>query len=487
MNDMQIGFLQKADAALPHIHTIECRPAVAPTVLREAGESITLDLGTHYVGRLSFVLWYVEDYIDAPVKLRVRFCEVAQELPDDDSAYHGWLCPSWQQEEIVTIDRIGTYTLPRRYAARYVKITLLQTPKPLCLRDFVFCAESSADMGALKPLPPTEPTLARIDEVAVRTLHNCMQRVFEDGPKRDRRLWIGDLRLEALADYYTFGQTDIVRRCLYLFAASDRDALGFLPGFVYEDPVFFSGSWHLQDYSLMFVAALCDYLAHTADAALFAELRPVAEDILASTHALCDANGIAMPTDAFIDWCEGLEKTAAFHGVYLYTLNLWCQALRSLSEDAAIYEQRLSCGRAAAHAHLFDADACCVRSTYDKEQRSVHATAWLILGGALSQAEAQRAMIDILADAQALQPFTPYMHHYTVDALLHAGLREQAIAHIHLIWGGMLDQGADTFFEAFVPADPTFSPYGDHRVNSMCHAWSCTPAYFIRKYGFGRL
>ena len=41
-------------------------------------------------------------------------------------------------------------------------------------------------------------------KIAVNTLKNCMQRVFEDGPKRDRRLWIGDLRLEALANYYTF-------------------------------------------------------------------------------------------------------------------------------------------------------------------------------------------------------------------------------------------------------------------------------------------
>lgn len=28
---------------------------------------------------------------------------------------------------------------------------------------------------------------------------DCMQSVFEDGPKRDRRLWLGDLRLQALA------------------------------------------------------------------------------------------------------------------------------------------------------------------------------------------------------------------------------------------------------------------------------------------------
>jgi hypothetical protein len=31
--------------------------------------------------------------------------------------------------------------------------------------------------------------LRRIDDVALRTLRNCMQTVYEDGPRRDMRLW----------------------------------------------------------------------------------------------------------------------------------------------------------------------------------------------------------------------------------------------------------------------------------------------------------
>ena len=30
------------------------------------------------------------------------------------------------------------------------------------------------------------------------------------------------------------------------------------------------------------------------------------------------------------------------------------------------------------------------------------------------------------------------------------------------------------------PANPDESPYGSPIVNSYCHAWSCTPAYFLR-------
>ena len=55
-----------------------------------------------------------------------------------------------------------------------------------------------------------EEELKKIYEVSVKTLAECMQDVFEDGPKRDRRLWIGDLRLQALANYVTFDNVELV-------------------------------------------------------------------------------------------------------------------------------------------------------------------------------------------------------------------------------------------------------------------------------------
>jgi len=49
-------------------------------------------------------------------------------------------------------------------------------------------------------------------------------------------------------------------------------------------------------------------------------------------------------------------------------------------------------------------------------------------------------------------------------------------------WGGMLEEGADTFWELHNPENPNESPYGGTIVNSYCHAWSCAPAYFLRKF-----
>ena len=146
--------------------------------------------------------------------MELRFCETARELEDDSNDYHGSLCRSWLQDEVINVDFPGVYRMPRRYAARYVLIKILYASQPVTLTEFAFEAVSSADMNALKPCEIQDGELAVIDRVATHTLRNCMQRVFEDGPKRDRRLWIGDLRLEALANYYTFGNVELTRRCL---------------------------------------------------------------------------------------------------------------------------------------------------------------------------------------------------------------------------------------------------------------------------------
>ena len=239
---MQAYYLKKAEENLPPLHTTVIRPEAEERPLTN-GDTLILDLGNHYVGYLSFTVRHAHWYNDAPLRLELHFCETARELEDDFNDYHGSLCRSWLQDETVNIDFPGTHRLPRRYAARYVWIRVICTSQPVILSDFTFEAVSSADMSALKPFDAGDEELAAMDRVSIQTLRNCMQRVFEDGPKRDRRLWIGDLRLEALANYYTFGNLELTRRCLYLFGAAERNQYGVMPGYIYENPVFVTGYW----------------------------------------------------------------------------------------------------------------------------------------------------------------------------------------------------------------------------------------------------
>lgn len=306
---MNANYLKKAGENLPKLSEYTVIPT-HPSVEMHSGDETVIDLGNIHVGYFSFNLNYVDLYIDAPVRLYVKFCETKRELDDDFSTYHGDLCESWLQEEIINIDFPEEYKMPRRYSARYIYIKFLATPQKIRLSDFEFKSVSSAELTNLSECNCSDD-LKRIDSVAVNTLKNCMQRVFEDGPKRDRRLWIGDLRLEALANYYTFKSMPIVRRSLYLLAAAPTNKYGFIPSCIYEYPKYVPAPWVLEDYSLLFVVSLCEYFNHTKDTETFFELYPIASMQMNAMHGLLDDDGIsAVPddSDVFIDWCPGLKK-----------------------------------------------------------------------------------------------------------------------------------------------------------------------------------
>ena len=74
------------------------------------------------------------------------------------------------------------------------------------------------------------------------------------------------------------------------------------------------------------------------------------------------------------------------------------------------------------------------------------------------------------------------MQHFYVEALLHTGMKREAFEHLKSYWGAMLKEGDVTYGEVFDPETPDYSPYEDKAIESRCHAWSCTPSYFIRRH-----
>ena len=478
-------FFKKAQKNMPVLHYRNIIPDVTEFVASD-GDSILLDLGEHAVGHFSFSFDKVDIFVDAPVRLIIRFGEDIREINDDFSRYKGTLSNTWLQEEIIHLDYPQEVTLPRRYACRYIKITVDRTPRPIRLSDFCFRASTSADVSALLPCKTNGETLKKIDTVATNTLKECMQTFFEDGPKRDRRLWIGDLRLEALTNYYTFNNLEIVRRCLYLFAAGECNENGFLPSFVYETPYYYSGEVHIEDYALLFVVSVCDYYEHTKDINVVNDLLNICKSQLESFRATLDENLITTKQDgwfAFIDWCPGLEVLTSLQGIYLYTLERFSELLKAIGDnDYEKYASFLLKMRSASEKYLYDENKNTFVNSYDNNQFSVHSQVWMILGGVIDGNEAKEILLDCLDNPNAKQPCTPYMHHYVVEAMIKLGMKDDAVEYLKKLWGGMVELGADTFWEAYIPDDRDFSPYNDRMINSLCHAWSCTPSYFIRKY-----
>ena len=118
----------------------------------------------------------------------------------------------------------------------------------------------------------------------------------------------------------------------------------------------------------------------------------------------------------------------------------------------------------------------------ENNQVSIASQVWMILSGVVNEEKGARIMEKVLTHNNVVIPAAPYLYHYQLDAMLACGMKEKAVELMLNYWGSMIDNGADTFWEVYDPENAGFSPYNSVLVNSYCHAWSCTPSYFIRKY-----
>jgi len=449
------------------------------------GDSVIVDFEGHRTGYLSFRLATEGREPDAPVRLRFTFGEVPTDVAEPFYPYKGELSEAWLPDELINVDYLPqSVRMPRRYAFRYVKIEVLDTSPEFRIRfeDLKAHAVTSA-RGTPAPLTKETPLMQRIDAVSIATLRDCMQTTFEDGPRRDRRLWIGDLRLQALTNYHTFKSNDVVRRCLYLFAALPR-ADGLVAACVFEKPAARYGGLHIVDYAALFNVTLMDYVEATGDVETGRDLWPAAKRQLEIIGADINAEGLYVDPKnmwIFIDWSDKLDRNAAIQGVLIYAYRKTLALARRIGREGEVADYAASIERmvAAARKNYWDASKRVFVSGPNR-QVSWGSQAWMAISGVSSRRESADAMRTAVADPNAVRPVTPYLYHYVVEGMLAGGLRKEARALLESYWGGMIAAGADTFWEIYDPAQPLRSPYGDIHINSYCHAWSCTPSYLLR-------
>lgn len=457
-------------------------------VVLASGQHKRIDFQQHYTGYLSFHITTRGKHYDSPCVLKLRFLEHADEIEESLANYEGWISEAWIQEEILHIYEFPkTVTISNRYAFHYLEITNMAcSDKYQVVIDSVEVdAVSSAKAEEEIPDLNGSEEENTIDRIATRTLHECMQEVFEDGPKRDRRLWAGDLRLEALANYATYQNNALVKRCLYLLA-SVTDEKGWIPSNLFCCPRIEGDHQVLLDYAVLYSAMVRDYLTYTKDNATATDLLPVAEKQLFLCASLLDERGIIRDSSridwCFLDWNLKLNKQAGSQGVYLYSL----KALMDLYEKLGVPEKipavrkQWEEGREAAVKYLFDEKRGLFFSG-EEHQYSEISQAWLVLGGVFDS----KTNRDILMhrEKEMLKMVTPYARHTRIEALVNSGMKQEAYREMMSYWGKMAEEGCDTFYELFDPQNSKESPYGSFLVNSYCHAWSCTPSYWLRLEG----
>lgn len=451
---------------------------------------VFVDFGRHMVGHYSFFVKTTHRCQDAPLRLKFTFGETPAELNTPLDPYPGTLSRAWMQDEVLTLSTIDEWvTVPRRVACRYVKIELLGvSPDFDCaLTDMKFEATSAVGECSPQLREGCPAAIGRIQEVAVETLRECMQTVYEDGPKRDRRLWAGDLYLESLANIYSFRDYALTRRCLYLLAALSADN-GRLHANVFEVPQPHPqyGS-HCEDYSLLYTLTLAEYVSATGDTAIAEDLWPVVKQQLAWALSFVGEDHIYNPEAhgdwqwLFFDWKAGLQPRAAMQGLMVYVLRHNAEMARTLGKTQEARQWSAEADRMAnaARKAYYDKQLGVYRSGASDGQLNWMTQIWMTLAGI---EKGRGALSRIMAMPEAVGLGAPYAHHYLVEAMIACGMHDEARQHLLDYWGSMIAKGADTFWEVYDPNDAELSPYNFFPMNSACHAWSCTPVYFIQKY-----
>ena len=323
------AFVEKAEACAPKLLETVVRPVsivdivktenVYPDVNKKddienlssyhlaKGDKICLDFGDHQVGYVTMKLNSVGSPQDAPAFFRLKFAEIAKEITEDSKDYDGWISRGWIQEEFIHVDVLPVeLKLPRRYAFRYMEIEAIDTSLKwqLVVEDVSCTSVSAVRIEDVEPVKSDDEMIRRLDRVSLRTLQNCMQSVFEDGPKRDRRLWLGDLRLQALANYETFHNMDLVKRCLYLFAAQTKDN-GQVSACLFTEPKFIVDDTFLLDYSMFFGATLYDYYEASGDKETLKDLSACAYRQMEIAEEWFDEKNLLKNGEGFWDLLTG--------------------------------------------------------------------------------------------------------------------------------------------------------------------------------------
>jgi len=455
----------------------------------ENKSELFLDFNEHIVGDFQFDVGLLGKNVGGPLRLKIIFGEIPAELIEDIDSYSGCLSRAWFQDEIVTLEYLPqTVKFSRRFAFQYVKIFLesksfdyeieISQIKCVCTTS----ASPDLDKYVFRGLPQD---LKKIDMVALRTLRNTMQETFIDGPKRDKRLWLGDFPLLAKTNYVTFNNIALVKKCFYLFA-SQLKSDGRMPACIYTNPIINPGEEFIVDFAVMFGSYLFEYGEATNDWKMVEELWPVAFLQAQIIIEKINKSTLFQNTDewwVFIDWNPILQKDASINAIIIYSLNklsLIAEKFKYVNEKKKL-DDTIAKMKKAAVEKFFDSDSEIFISG-PKKQISWATQVWMILAEVVDSKTAIEILLQMLKRNDIVRPVTPFVYHSILEALFNLGLHSQALVIIREYWGGMIEKGATTFWEVYKSDNPKFSPYNNYLLNSYCHSWSCTPSYFFRKY-----
>ena len=328
--------------------------------------------------------------------------------------------------------------------------------------------------------------LNRIWEVGAYTMHLTTREFFIDGIKRDRWVWSGDAIQSYLMNYYLFFDSESVKRTIWLLRG--------------KDPVT-SHSNTIMDYTFYWFLSVYDYYLYSGDRQFVNQLYPRMQTMMDYVLGRTNKNGMVegMSGDwVFVDWADGyLDKK----GELSFEQVLFCRSLETMALCAGLvgdrtnqqkYEKLAATLKAKLETTFWNASKqALVHNSINGVQSDAvtrYANMFSVFFNYLTPEKQQAIKHSVLLNDSILKITTPYMRFYELEALCALGEQETVMQEMKAYWGGMLKEGATSFWEKYNPKESGtqhLSMYGRPYGKSLCHAWGASPIYLLGKYYLG--
>ena len=386
------------------------------------------------------------------------------------------------KEHCETLDILHEGDVLGSKAFRYVYIEKMDGADYECVAvDYEYAPFDPTKSGSFRC---NDDELNRIWEVSAYTLDLTTREFFCDGIKRDRWTWSGDAIQSYLMNYYLRFDTECVKRTI-------RQLRG-------KDPVTAHVNT-IMDYTFYWFKSIADYYQYTGDLDFIRELWPKMVTLMDYVLSRTNADGLAeaRPDDwIFVDWVDfPMHK----RGVLAFEQILFWKALETmlffanhlavsypLNNDyiAALHQKiRKAFWSADRHAYLH-----AIENGKLNEQITKFPNMFAILYDFADEEEKKQIMDNVLINPDIDAITTPYMRFYELEALCQMGQQAKVLPEIKTYWGGMLREGATTFWEKYNPDETGtehLAMYGRSYGKSLCHAWGASPLYLLGRYFLG--
>ena len=433
--------------------------------------STTATGGTLYdFGKETFGYLKVKDFQGS---IRIYYGESPEEAQDKEHC---------ETLDVLTSD--VTHQTPHlaSKAFRYVYIEKEEgTTYGEVLMDYEYAPHDQNHSGSFRC---SDEEINKIWQVGAYTMDLTTREFFMDGIKRDRWTWSGDAIQSYLMNYYLRFDTECVKRTI-------RQLRG-------KDPVTAHVNT-IMDYTFYWFKSVLDYYQYTGDVDFVREMWPRMVTLMDYVEGRLNNDGMAegQPDDwIFVDWVDfPMHKrgTLCFEQILLMkAMETMAVCAQLLGIDKNDYHKKSEALREKINQTFWSNDEKAYYHAIEDGQMNKQVTKFpnmfAILYGLSHEDQRRDIMQSVMLNPDVAPITTPYMRFYELEVLCMDGLHTQVLKEMRDYWGGMLREGATSFWEKYVPTEQGtqhLAMYGRPYGKSLCHAWGASPVYLLGKYYLG--